>query len=289
MNYSPEDTCIENLLARKDGYTLPTAGPLSGCSVLVTRPDAQVQELRDLLEKSGAKVKALPLIEIVPDPDQSRIKNILQNIALYDWLVFSSVNGVNYFSQAVARYHIDLEVFKNIHLAAIGPKTAGRLAASGFGTSFVPSRYCQETMAEELASRIENPRKTRVLTINARESRDILINHLRKIGVRVERIFLYQAQLANTGTADRLNYLLANHEVDAVTLTSSSCVKAFASMTGDVSGLKNIIIAVLGPVCAATAQQLGLKVDVMPSSYTIEALTASLCDYYTRNSKGYKV
>lgn len=253
--------------------------PLSGKRILVTRPAGQADEFAGLLKTKGAQAIKMPLIKIVPPKDLRRLDRTINNIYNYNWVVFTSVNGVNCFMDRLKKNNAAIKKLKSIRFAAIGSRTAQRLKRFGLKAELVPDQFRQEALGEEIIKRLK--RGARILLAQAEGSRDVLARMLKAQGFKVSILPIYRT-MPVTNYKSRLREMLLEGRIDIVTLTSSSCVRAFVSLTQDNlrKYLNKVVIAVIGPVCRDTAKKLGLKVDVMPKQYTIEGLTEALVDYY---------
>jgi uroporphyrinogen III methyltransferase/synthase len=167
-------------------------------------------------------------------------------------------------------------------VAAIGPATADALAEHGVRPEIVPSEYRAEALVERLRT-VVGP-GDRVLLPRAKETRDVLVVELRRLGAAVTEVAAYQTRRIDDGVV-RLREALASGSVDAVTLTSSSTARNFAEQFTDEERSAwrgRITVASIGPITAATAAEYGLSTDVMPSEYTIPALARALADYFAR-------
>ncbi len=254
---------------------------LCGRTVLVTRPKAQAASFRTLLEERGAKVLSYPLIRLRPTNLLRGIVPQLRRGDAYRWIVFTSANGVTHFFDGLYRYGVPPEVLAAVRFATIGSKTAERLEDYGFISDIVPEDFRQESLAAEL-EREQGDVKCRILIVGAEESRVLLRESLSACGHHVDFLPIYRTELLSGGSR-RIRELIRNKQIDAVTLTSSSCVRAFAGLfANDKLGkaLEDVAIAVIGPVSAATAQEVGLHVDVVPPLSTAESLADALASYY---------
>ena len=239
---------------------------LRGLRVLVTRPEAQAGELSRLLIDRGAEVIPCPVIVIEPLPvDLTR----LRLLDAFDWVVFTSANGVERFLALLAE--AGMAVPASIRMAAIGPETATRLEQRGLTVAIVPERYVAEGLAEAMPATLMSG--ARVLLPRAAGARDVLPDRLRAQGATVTVIETYRA-VPPPGLAQRLAALLPG--VDIVTLTSSSIVRNFAAAVSEGSMPAEFRVACIGPITAATARELGLRVDIIAQEYTARGLVDAL-------------
>ncbi|MDD5730112.1 MAG: uroporphyrinogen-III C-methyltransferase [Candidatus Omnitrophica bacterium] len=260
--------------------------PLKGKRVLVTRPESQSADLIRLLTEKGASVIKAPLIKTAPLKDDAAFKTVMNNLGSYGYIIFSSVNGVDYLMDRLCKYGVDRNRLRSMNFAAIGRKTAARLENYGLHARIVPEDFSQEGLAEEFLNKEVNS-NARILIVRARESRQALQETLESNGFQVENCCVYETKLV-MAQKNNLRKLLFGRGLDAVTLTSPSCVKAFKAIFSEKQlerCLKDVEIAVIGPVTAACALSNGIRVDVEAKEYTVEGLTQALEDYY-RNKNG---
>jgi len=256
---------------------------LGGRTVLVTRPKAQAASFRTLLEERGAKVFSYPLIRLRPTNLLRGIVPQLRRGDAYRWIVFTSANGVKHFFDGLNRYGVPAEALAAVRFATIGPKTAERLEEYGFISDIVPEEFRQESLAGEI-ERQQGDVRCSILIVGAEESRVLLREGLSARGHHVDFLPIYRTELL-TGQSRRIRELIRKKQIDAVTLTSSSCVRAFAGLFAKEDlgkALERVAIAVIGPVSAATAHEMGLRVDVVPPLSTAASLADALTSYYLR-------
>ena len=250
--------------------------PLFGKRVLVTRAAEQAGVLSHALTEAGAEPIELPGIEIVPRVDRRALQPAFDRLDAgeYDWLVFSSANGVDAFFAELRRAHKDARAVGRARVCAIGPATAIALSGHGVHADLVPERYLAEGVVDALAER--GVAGQRVLWPRARGARRALVAGLERLGAAVDEVPLYSAAVPKEVDAEAMARLRAG-EVDVVTFASSSAVRNLLKMLGGDRGvLEKPLIACIGPVTAATARRLGLRVDVEAPEHTIEGLLAAL-------------
>ena len=253
------------------------AMPLQGKRILVTRAQAQAHDLEARLLALGALPLAFPTIHITPPRDgYAALDAALRELPTFDWVVFTSVNGVDHVWQRLAVLGLDGRVFTRLQLAAIGPATAAELTARGLQSIVVPKRF----VAEALLDVIPNPAGKRFLLPRAALARDALRTGLQHTGAQVVEVPAYDTILPEP-SSETLAELAAG--VDVLTFTASSTVRNFVTQLGQArarSLANQAQVAVIGPVTAETARNLGLRVDVVASEYTISGLVAALADAY---------
>ena len=254
--------------------------PLFGRRVLVTRGRDQASALTALLEEKGARVWELPTIAIVRPADFDPAQRALDEVRSYDWVVFTSANGVQRALEYLMMRGKDARVFGNSLLAAIGPATAAALAQHSLRADYVPAEYRAEAVAAGLCER--GVAGKRILLARAAQARPVLAEELRRAGAVVDDVALYDTALPAAADAEAAR-LLRDGGFDAVTFTSSSTVRNFRALFQDVdlaAALARTTVACIGPITASTAVELGLRVDVQARDYTIPGLVAALEDHW---------
>ncbi len=255
--------------------------PLQGKNILVTRPEHQASALTELLERYGAHVEAVPLIRVVPSDDTTRIKAVLKGFSDYAWIIFTSANGVDIFLKMYRAGKYDKAELKRKKFAAIGQKTADQLEKNGLPVSLVPKDFVQEALADVIIKGVAR-KSSRILLVHAAGSRPVLEQRLKSSGIQLDTLDLYRAEPL-TKNHDRVRELFAQGKVDAVMLTSSSCVDSFTSIFSK-EKLKQLtkktVVAAIGPISAASARKAGLDVTVESREYTIEGVTNALVEHY---------
>ena len=257
------------------------AKPLFGKVVVVTRTRQQASDLVARLSSLGAECLECPTIRVVPPDDWVPLDQAIGRLETYDWLVLTSVNGVNFFFERLFQQGRDVRALSGVRIATIGPATARRLRDFGFKSDIVPESYVAESVID--AFKDEAVRGKRVLLPRAKEARPVLPVEIRKMGAHVDEIAAYQTEPVSEGM-DNLIGRLEDHRVDMVTFTSSSTVKNFkAALPPErfeelMSGIKT---ACIGPITSKTAKELGFMVDIEATEYTIPGLCEAILAYYS--------
>jgi uroporphyrinogen III methyltransferase/synthase len=253
---------------------------LNGKRVLVTRAKAQAASLVDALVAVGAKPVAVPVIRIAPPADPEMLARAVARVNDYDWLVFTSVNGVEVFFAERSRFQSKPIGAK---IAAIGPSTAEALRAHGVTAEVIPDEYRGEAVAEAIRLRSgASLREASILLPRAAGAREALPEMLREAGARVDVVEAYRVLAPQPEDGERLCDLLQRGEIDVATFTSSSTVSNTVAMLGAqaVSLLTPLVVASIGPITTETAKKHSLRVDVTASEYTIQGLVAALQSYF---------
>lgn len=258
--------------------------PLFGKRVLVTRSREQAGELVEMLEDLGAQPIEAPSIRIEPPADFGPLDTAIADAGGFDWIVFTSANGVEIFMRRLFASPFDVRALKGPRLCAIGPATADRLARYGLKVDLMPVEYRAEAILDALGS-TGSLSGARVLLPRADIARELLADELRKAGAEVTEIAAYrtlQESLAADGEQDIYKMLLEG-AIDVVMFTSASTVRNFARALGEEQTadlLRQTVVACIGPVTAEAAQQLQIETTVMPRDYTVPALVAAIVEHF---------
>jgi uroporphyrinogen III methyltransferase/synthase len=253
--------------------------PLFGRRVIVTRPRAQAAVFIDLLTDAGAEAIPCPTIEIVPPPSWGNVDAALKRVEEFNWVIFTSANGVEVFFQRLSQLGRDLRVLHRARLAAVGPQTARALGERGLLVDVVPREFRAEAVAE--AIKHVGVRGAKILLPRAAGAREILPAMLREAGAFVEEVATYQTVPAPTDTS-AVRSMLQEGRVDLVTFTSSSTVRNFVALLGEdaLPLLARTIVGCIGPITADTARELGLDVMIQPVEYTIPAFAKAIIEHF---------
>ena len=258
--------------------------PLFGKRILITRPEEQASELADQLWSLGAEPIEAPTIRIVPPEDYGPLDEACDLAGTFDWIVFTSVNGVDAFIQRLCRESRDVRELKGVRLCAIGPATADRLVQHRLHVDLIPAEHRAEAIVTGLKER-EDLADRRILLPRADIAREVLPNELRQAGAHVVDVAAYRTVLAG-GDKDAgpdIYKMLLEQEIDVVTFTSASTVRNFVKILGaDPAAdlLRTTVVASIGPVTADTASQLDIETTIMPTAYTVPALVEAIVAHF---------
>lgn len=271
---------VVNLRAELNWYEQK---PLFGKRIVVTRAREQASEFRILLSELGAECIEFPTIEISPPSSWEGLDGAIRRLERYQWLLFTSVNGVRYFFKRLEEHGKDARSFKDVRVGAIGPKTAEAVCAKGIRPDLVPDEYRAEAFVD--AFRKEDMKHLTILLPRAAEAREILPEELKRMGAHVDVVEAYRTEIPTTGI-DKVRAMLKKGEIHMVTFTSSSTVENFTRMFGKDWDyfrrfMEKVAVACIGPITARTAKDYGLDVGIMPREYTIEALTKIIVQYFS--------
>ena len=249
---------------------------LAGVRVLVGRARHQAGALSSDLRKLGAEVVEIPFIQIRPPRSYKPLDTALRNVEVYDWLILTSVNGVDATWERFSKLRISKKNLKHLKVAAIGPATRKAIESRGLKVDVVPEEYIAESVVKSLRSKVPGKR---ILLARARVARDVIPRELRKLGAQVDVVEAYET-VAPAASRTRLRAMMKNpaRRPDVITFTSSSTVKNFVALAGRIprSVRKEITLASIGPVTSATLAEAGLGADVEAKEYTIPGLVQAI-------------
>jgi uroporphyrinogen III methyltransferase/synthase len=259
--------------------------PLFGTTVLVTRPQEQAAEFSDLLTAYGATVVTFPTIAIVPPTDWHILDQAIDEIASYDWIIFTSVNGVRYFLERLEAAGRDARALAATRLCAIGPRTAAALEAVRLKVDLVPAEYQAEGLLAVFKK--EQIKGARILIPRAEVARDLLPDELRAGGADVTVAIAYRTVRPDADMG-AFKESLRQGQINVIAFTSSSTVKnyveSFANPGEAIALTEEAVVACIGPITAQTAEACGLKVRILARENTIPALAEAIADYYAPSS-----
>ncbi|MDB5108576.1 MAG: hemD [Candidatus Binatus sp.] len=257
--------------------------PLFGRTIVVTRASATASEFAAALRRMGADVIEFPTIETAPARSYAALDSALRRIDKFDWIIFTSATGVeNFFARLKASGH-DVRELGDASIAAIGPATAERIESYALKVAALPAQY----RAEEIVTAIgeKNIRGKRFLIPRAEVAREALPEILREKGAREVTVApAYRTIKPKGAQVERMRELIAAGSISMVTFTSSSTVKNFCELVGEMR--RKPRAAAIGPITAASAKRCGFEVVVSPGEFTIPALIEAIRDYFMARRGG---
>lgn len=269
---APAVTIVGDVVRMREKIAWFEKKPLFGKRIIVTRAESSAGALTAQLEELGAQVDEFPVMKFVPPADFEPLDRAIFDMVSFDWVLFTSANGVEWFVKRVIDTGGDIRALGNAKLGAIGPKTAAALADLKLRVDYVPSEYVAEAVLREFP---EDLAGKRILIPRALEAREELPEGLRSRGAEVTVVAAYET-VTDESSAETLRQRLSDEPVDIITFTSASTVHSFFSLIGDVRLAENVVAACIGPITADAARSHGLTNIVMASEYTIEGLVDSL-------------
>jgi uroporphyrinogen III methyltransferase/synthase len=250
--------------------------PLSGKRIVVTRTRKQAGALTEQLRGLGADVIELPTIRIEPPTDLRAFAELVQEAHAYDWIVFTSPNGVNAFFDLFYKLYDDAREIGGARIAAIGPATAQRLKDFHLHVDLQPEEFVAESLVREFRKEggIEN---LRVLIARAEKARDLLPKELSALGAIVDEGFAYRT-VPETRDDIGARRRLLEEGADLITFTSSSTVENFLAL--QLPWPAKMQVASIGPITSKTARDCGLKVSVEARRHDIPGLVEAIRKFF---------
>jgi uroporphyrinogen III methyltransferase/synthase len=255
-------------------------GILSGKKVIVTRAAEQAGEFNALLQSHGAKVYECPTIKVVPTDSTAEIESVLNIISSYNWLIFTSVNAVNFFFNYLSELGFGSRILESIKVCVGGPKSAEALKAYGRSPDLMPEDYKAEGVVKAFSSM--DMAGQHILFPRADKARDVIVKGLEELGANVTAPVIYKNVVPESIPSFTLK-ALENREVDCITFTSSSTAQNLAEILGEnrmLQLLEDVAVASIGPITTKTCNELGLKVAVEPKEYTVKGLVEAIIRYF---------
>ena len=259
--------------------------PLLGKRIVVTRARQQASDLVRRLADLGAECLEFPTIKVVPAEDTGPLEDAIQHLASYDWIVFTSVNGVKFFFDHLYGKDKDVRALNHLHTAAIGPATAEKLFEYGLRSDIIPQNYRAEAVVDAFRKIPLNGKK--ILLPRAKEARPVLPLELRKMGAEVNEVTAYLTEKVRENS-EQLLKRLKDKTIDLITFTSSSTVQNFKDLIppDNFAQLTNgITIASIGPITTETAIKSGFEVPITAQSYTIPGLCEAILEHYDHKKR----
>jgi uroporphyrinogen III methyltransferase / synthase len=256
--------------------------PLWGKTVLVTRSREQASRLVEVLTAAGARCLEVPTIEIMPPADFAPLDAALQYLPRYDWIIFTSANGVSAFMDRLFNMGLDVRALGRVKIAVIGPATADALKKYGLAADVLPKTFQAEGLLEVLTPRLLGG--TRILLARAEQARDVLPEGLTEAGAKVDVVPVYRA-LPPLSVPDEAAGVLKDGRVDVLTFTSSATVHNFAGLVGKdrfQTLAAEATVASIGPITTATLQEYNITPAIEPAEFTIPALAAAINEYFRK-------
>lgn len=281
------EALLERVSARSHAGTLNVQranvqrATLQGKRVLVTRARSQADTLVERLRARGAEPVLFPTIRIVPVEDTGPVDRAIAQLEGYDWVIFTSQNAVAPFWERLRAAGKDAQALSGLRVGAIGPATAAALAARSVRAAFIPQQY----VAEAILAEIGDVAGQRILLPRADIARQALVEGLRARGAEVDQVAVYRTVPADP--PPEAWEALRSGRIDVITFTASSTVRNFVTLV-EGRGLRGVLdgacIACIGPVTARTAEELGLRVDIVAQEHTIDGLVEAIVQWTNAQS-----
>lgn len=256
---------------------MPDPKPLSGRRIVITRPAGSSNDWRGRLEVQGADVVELPLIHVTKDIDLNTLAEVLQEFGAYEWIVFTSVNGVKYFFEEFIRVHVDIRALGLVRIAAVGEATAAALRDLHLRVDLQPKKASGEELAKELINR-EEMDSAKVLVVTGNRNREILVEKLHEARAIVDTLPVYKTGETDLH-ADPVAAEFRAKGADAILFASPSAVQSFFDQAAALKlgpKARKPLAGSIGPSTTATMKQLGLPVDFEAAEASLDSLVAAL-------------
>ena len=255
--------------------------PLFGKTFVVTRAEEQAESFIHMLEEQGAEAFLYSSIKTIPPVDWGPLDQSLEELSSYDGLIFTSANGVHFFSQRLREKNKDIRELKGVRVYAIGPKTEQAVLKLNIRVDTVPENYIAESLIECIGK--DHIEGKKFLLPRASVAREVLPNALRKMGASIDVVPAYQTILPEQPESSFLKRLNEG-TIDVITFTSSSTVTNFLDRLNKEhhEKLNKITVACIGPITQKTAEDRGLKVTIVPNQYTVTGLFSAIKTHFAK-------
>lgn len=277
----PAVTIVGQVVTLREKLRWFDGRPLFGKKLMVTRAANQAGEFAAMLAERGATVLECPTIHLVEPEQWQNLDNALHSLPTYDWLILTSGNAVRFFFQRLDTLGLDARALGACRVCALGPKTAEAIRAYGIRPDLLSADYKAEGVVAAFATM--NIVGKRILYPRADRAREVIPRELDRMGALVESPVAYRTIMPDSLPPEAISALEAG-SVDCITFTSSSTVQNLVAMLGAermLDMLKGVKVASIGPITSQSCRDLGIKVDIEPSEYTLAALTDAVEDYLT--------
>ena len=271
---SPSVIVVGNVATLRDKLNFFEDKPLFGKNVVITRSRAQSSSLVKRIEELGGKAVEMPAIKIKKIENNKTLEKSIQNLKSYDYIVFTSTNGVDIFFEELFQKGFDSRALGNCKIAAIGKGTEERLSAFGLRADIVPERAIGEALLEELSKVVDS--SSNVLIPRAEGARRLLVEELSKV-CKVEEVITYTT-VKDCPNRDELLIKLKEKKIHYITFTSSSTVKNFIEIIGAENKrlLDNVKCISIGPITSKTAKELGMNIYREAEESSIEGVLETI-------------
>ena len=273
---APAVAVFGEVVALRDKLNWYEKRPLLGKRIVVTRTRKQASALSSKLRSLGADVIELPTIRIDPPSNLREFAELVQDAHLYDWIVFTSTNGVEAFFDIFFKLYDDAREIGGARIAVIGPATAQRVKDFHLHVDLQPKEFVAEDIVREFKKQgsFEN---LKILLVRAEKARDVLPKGLSALGAIVDEAFAYRT-VPETHDTSGARQRLAKHGADLITFTSSSTVENF--LTLGLPWPKGMKVASIGPITSQTARDNDLKVEIEAKRHDIDGLVEAIGDFF---------
>ena len=250
---------------------------LSGRRIVITRPRAQAADWRAKLEALGASVLELPLIQVTKHYDKNTLVEVFTELAQYEWIVFTSANGVRFFFEEFFKAYDDIRSLGLVQIAVVGEATAEAVREHHLRVELQPKKANAEELAQMLMER-ESLDSAKILVITGNLNRDTLVEKLHDARAIVDRLPIYKTEETNL-TGDPVAGDFRQHGADAILFASPSAAQSFFDQAAALklsAKARKPIAGSIGATTTAAMKQLGLPVDFEATEATLDSLVGAL-------------
>lgn len=252
--------------------------PLSGVTVVVTRAAEQSDQFVTLLEQMGANALSMSCLCICPPSSYAKLDEAIANLHQFDWLIFTSTNGVDYFLERLTSLGFNTSELANIKIAVVGQKTAARLREYNLKADFSPPEFVSDSLIASFPNR-DHLQGTKILYPQLEAGgRENIVEELTLLGAELQAVPTYQSN-CTTEISPLIATAFREGQIDVVTFASPKTVGCFYQLIKSINAesvLENICIASIGPVTSNACQKILKRVDVEANPYSLEGLTAAI-------------
>lgn len=266
---SPAIIIVGEVVTMRDTLSWFEHKPLFGQRILVTRAREQASVFSQMIEEAGGEAWEAPTIAIDSALDTPALKDAVAKAGSYDWIIFTSVNGVRAFFDCLKAQKLDIRSLGAAKICAIGPKTREALEEKGLLVAAMPEKFVAESVIECLKPLLAPGEK--ILLPRSDLARQVLVDTLTDMGMTVDEVIAYRTKKVDRFN-DEILEKLRDNSIHIVTFTSSSTVKNFMALVGDTALLEGVKLASIGPVTTKTLAEFGLTPDIEATDYTIKGL-----------------
>ncbi|WP_333653831.1 uroporphyrinogen-III C-methyltransferase [Dissulfurispira sp.] len=279
----PAVMVVGNVVKLRDTLKWYENKPLFGQRILITREYTKDYEP---LEDLGAEIFEFPTIETVPPESYKELDESIDKIETYNWIIFTSANGFKYFMQRLLDKERDIRDLKGVRICAIGTKTAETIKNYGVKVDLIPEEFTAEGLIEAFSqqSTVNSLKEMKFLLPRAEVAREVFPQKVRELGGEIDTPAAYRA-IKPEKHGKRLKRFLKEGRISVATFTSAATFNNFVDIMGEdaIEILKDVTIAVIGPVTAKAIEKAGLKVSITPKEATIKAMVDEIIKWATKS------
>ena len=276
---SPAIIIVGDVVTMRDTLSWFESKPLFGQRILVTRAREQASAFSEMIEAAGGEAWEAPTITIDYKEESNELADAVKKSGEYDWIIFTSVNGVHSFFKAMKKNNCDIRTLGKAKICAIGPKTREVLENKGLLVEAMPEKFVAESVIECLKPLLQPGE--RILLPRSDLARDVLVDVLKQMGMIVDEVIAYRTKKVDRFNAEIIEKI-KDKSIKIVTFTSSSTVKNFMSFIEDKSILEGIKLASIGPITSKTLKEFGFEPDIEAEEYTIKGLYDAIVAYVNK-------